>query len=151
LPIDLLDDRGMGSVAFLLSFRTGSGVAQILGHRLSRYNFKYQGPQFISPLFLKWEEESEPVPVFDSDIHGYHGEMDSSAKLRGDGPAEEFTCSACGRGAFSVSVQFDYGGGCYDLVEDEPDLDVQDYFQNIMVEGRCLGCSLASGVLDMNL
>ncbi len=141
----------MDSVSFLLSSQTGSGVGQVLGHRLSRYNSEYQGSEFVSPLFLKWEGESEPIPFFDSDVHGYHGEMDSSAKIRGDGPVEVFLCPACGRSDFSVCIQFDYGGGSHDLFEDEPDLDVQDYFQNIMVEGRCLDCSLASRVLDMDV
>ena len=150
-PAGLLEDRDMDSVAFRLTPHAGPSLAQVLGHKLSRYNLDYDGGEFISPLSLLWSGASAPAPVFDSDVHGYHGEMESSAKLRGDGPPEAFSCPACGGGVFHVSVQFDYGEACHDLAEDEPDLAVEDYFQNIMVDGLCIGCGKISRVLDMDV
>jgi hypothetical protein len=150
-PIDLLEDRDSESVAFRLSSHSGRDSAQVLGYKLSRYNQEFSGIDFISPLFLQWVGESDAVEIFDSDLHGYHGEMDSSAKYRGEGPSELFSCPACGRGEFSVSVQFDYGEGCHDLVEDEPDLAIENYFQNFMVDGRCTHCGRIARILDMDL
>lgn len=148
---ELLEDRGRDSVAFQISSLDGPDIAQVLGYRLSRYNPDHDGVEFISPLSLSWPEATEPTPIFDSNIHGYHGEMGSSAKLRGVGPPELFACPACRGERFRVSVQFDYGEACRHLAEDEPELAVEDYYDNIMVDGECAGCGRNSRILDMDL
>jgi hypothetical protein len=77
--------------------------------------------------------------------------MDSSAKLHGEGAPLSFECPACQGNEFVVSVQFDYSDACNDLVEDEPDIDVENYFCNFIVTGKCHGCGTVSRVLDMDL
>ena len=84
--------------------------------------------------------------IFDSDLHGYHGEMQSSAKLHGEGEAKPFTCPHCGGKLFKVSVQFDYWDACNDLWEDEPEIKIEDYFCNLIVEGECATCRHASRI-----
>jgi hypothetical protein len=150
-PVDPLEDRGFDSITFRLSSIDGQVTAEILGHSLSRYNPDYHGDELISPLFLSWKGRTDQVPLFDSDVHGYHGEMGDSAKLRGDGPPNGFRCPNCSGSEFTVSVQFDYGEACHDLAEDDPDLAVEDYFQNILVGGQCMNCDVATRVLDMDL
>ena len=105
----------------------------------------------MSPLLLTLVDEPQPTPIFDSAIHGYHGELGCSAKFRGSGLPEAFSCPTCSGSLFVVTVQFDYGGGCHDLVEDEPDLPVEDYFQNVLLRGRCVRCGRDSDILDMDL
>ena len=127
-------------------------VAEILGYDLSDYNRDYDGPvEFISPLALRWKGLKEAGVLFDSDIHGYHGELRASAKLRGNGETKTFVCPACGISLFGVSVQFDYPGACEDLWDDEPDLPIQDYFSNIVIQGTCVECGEEAVVLDMDV
>ncbi len=147
-----IDRRDCTVVAFALSQKgVANDFAKILGYPLVDYNPDCRNdPDFISPLILLWPDGTENL-VFDSDLHGYHGEMDSSAKLHGKGPPKEFKCPECNHNEFQVVVQFDYWDACDDLWEDEPELAVQDYFCNIIFAGRCLRCGTRTNVLDMDL
>lgn len=147
-----IDERGSELVAFsLLQKATGQRSAAILGYPLADYNPACAGdPDFISPLSLVWPDGSTS-PVFDSEIHGYHGEMGSSAKLRGEGEPQRFRCPACGHDSFEVDVQFDYLDAVEDLREDEPDLPIQDYFCNVIFAATCLECGERTNALDMDL
>ena len=151
-PTDAIDARDCAVAAFALSQKgTSEAVAGIVGFPLGDYNPDCKDdPDFISPLILRWPDTTENV-IFDSDIHGYHGEMQSSAKLRGKGTPKEFTCLKCGHERFNVVIQFDYWDACDDLWEDEPDLPIQDYFCNIMIAGHCFNCGNRNAVLDMDL
>jgi len=151
-PTSAIDRRDCTVAAFALSQKgTSEGAAGILGFPLGDYNPDCKDdPDFISPLTLRWPDATENV-IFDSDIHGYHGEMQSSAKLHGEGTPRAFTCQQCGHGQFNVVVQFDYWDACDDLCEDEPDLPIQDYFCNIMIAGKCVNCGTHNAVLDMDL
>jgi len=147
-PIDaMLDDRGPDAVTFRIS-RGTHGSCNVLGYSLSDYNAKYDGPiEFISPLNLRWPD-GQSTCIFDSDIHGYHGEMDSSAKLRGSGGDAAFKCTECGGDFFIVDVQLNY----YDDLFDEFDAsEISDYFHNIIVYGTCNACSHRNPILDMDL
>ncbi len=124
--------------------------AQVLGYPLSDYNPSYLGREFISPLSLRWPEAGDVV-VFDSATHGWHGEMNSSAKLRGVGRPQLYGCGECAGEEFSVTAQFDYWDACLDMWADEPEIDIENYFCNIAVVGRCLQCGLDQTILDMDL
>ena len=151
--IEPFAERGDVAAAYSLSRSVSAEtVAEILGFDLSDYNRDYAGPvEFISPLALRWKGTKESDIVFDSDIHGYHGELQASAKLRGDGEPKTFVCPACGNSLFGVSMQFDYSGACEDLRDDEPDLPIQDYFSNIVIRGMCVECGAEAVVLDMDV
>lgn len=148
----LIDVRDCTATAFLLSqIGSGAATAQILGFPLADYNPACEGdPDFIGPLTLRWLDATEAC-VFDSDIHGYHGEMASSPKLRGTGIPKMFACGNCGKDKFSVKVQFDYWDACDDLLEDEPEIPAENYFCNIIVVGVCADCGTINEVLDMDL
>lgn len=147
-PIDaMLDDRGPDAVTFRISHGTDESC-NVLGYNLSDYNTGYDGPiEFISPLNLRWPD-GQSTCIFDSDIHGYHGEMDSSAKLRGSGDAAAFKCTECGGDFFIVDVQFNYYDDLFD--EFEPP-EISDYFHNIIIHGTCTACSHRNPILDMDL
>jgi hypothetical protein len=149
LPVD---DAAYVSTAFLLSQKTtGDTRAQVLGYPLSDYNPACSGdPDFISPLTLRWTDGNEDT-VFDSDQHGYHGEMDASAKYHGEGSPQPFKCGKCGNSTFAVSVRFDYWDACEDLLEDDPEIAVQDYFCNIIFSGKCSACVSDCEILNMDL
>jgi hypothetical protein len=147
-----LDERDCVVTAFSLSSNSGSdATCRVLGYPLADYNPDCKDdPDFVGPLNLRWDDDSETC-IFDSDIHGYHGEMNSSAKIRGDGLAQIYKCQKCGHDRFRVSVQFDYWDACDDLLGDEPELPVQDYFCNVIVAGTCASCGGVNRILDMDL
>jgi hypothetical protein len=144
--------RDCAVTAFVLGPKTlGEDAAQVLGYPLGDCNPSCKDdPDFTSPLTLHWSDGTESC-VFDSEIHGYHGEMDSSAKLRGVGAPRAFACGKCGHDRFRVTAQFDYWDACDDLLDDEPDLPAQDYFCNIMIFGACASCGHVNRILDMDL
>jgi len=147
-PIDaMLDDRGPAAVTFRIS-RDAQESCIVLGFDLSDYNADYDGPiEFISPLNLRWPD-GQLTCIFDSDVHGYHGEMDSSAKLRGSGDPATFNCAECGEASMIVDVQLNY----YDDLFDEFDpSEVSDYFHNIIIYGTCTTCAHRNPILDMDL
>lgn len=147
-----LEERDCAVVSFSLAPRSGGEAAcRVLGYPLADYNPSCKGrTDFVSPLSLRWDDESE-ARVYDSDIHGYHGEMDSATKIRGTGNAKIYKCSMCGHDHFHITVQFDYWDACVDLLEDEPDLPVEDYFCNVIFAGYCVNCGLMNRILDMDL
>lgn len=147
-----LDERDCVVTAFSLAPKSaGEATCRVLGYPLADYNPDCKDdPDFIGPLNLRWNDDTETC-VFDSDIHGYHGEMDSSAKIRGIGNAKIYKCSKCSHDQFSVTVQFDYWDACDDLLEDEPELPVQDYFCNVIFAGTCTKCGYVNRILDMDL
>ena len=123
----------------------------MLGHPLDQLNPVYTETNFVSPLYLQFPSTPNPALVFDSAIHGYHGELGESAKLRGSGPPATFYCPECRGEQFTISVQFDYDGGCSDLAEDEPGIAIENYFRNVLFQGQCLRCERVWSVLDMDL
>ena len=96
-PRDVIASRDCVATAFGLRQKGGTAdTAQVLGYLLADYNSDCEGPtEFIGPLSLRWPDSTVDL-VFDSDLHGYHGEMDASAKLRGVGEAKAFACTQCG-------------------------------------------------------
>lgn len=140
------------ATAFTLASQLdGALEAQVLGHPLAAYNPNCgDNSSFISPLHLKWSNGSE-ICVFDSQIHGYHGEMNASAKFRGSGLPKVYLCCDCNHDWFHISLQLDYWDACDDLLEDEPDLPIQDYFCRFVFVGKCLQCEKVNTILDMDL
>lgn len=51
----------------------------------------------------------------------------------------------------SMNAQFDHWDACDDLLENEVDLPVQDYFRNILFLGVCAICGNVNRILDMDL
>lgn len=140
------------STAFSLTSSSDiAAEAQVLGYPLVNYNSNcVDDLSFVSPLCLRWPDISE-VCVFDSQIHGYHGEMGASAKFSGSGLPTVFLCSDCGYDWFYISVQLDYWDACNDLLANEPDLPIQEYFCRAAFMGKCIQCGNVNTILDMDL
>jgi hypothetical protein len=149
--VALIEDRNCDAVAYQLTSKDGHTVAKVLGFPLRDFNPGYRGLEFVSPLYLSWDNGKKPVLVFDSDTHGYHGEMESAASYRGKGEPRAFECTDCKCNDFSVFSQFDYWDACNDLWEEEPDLPIENYFCKIMINGICTACHKTSRILDMDL
>ncbi|MCA9103665.1 MAG: hypothetical protein KDA63_21075 [Planctomycetales bacterium] len=149
--IEAIQSRDCSVRAFKIS-RSTHRVAKVLGFPLADYNSAcLDNHEFISPLSLGWPDGTTTL-IFDSAIHGYHGEMDSSAKLRGVGTPKRFRCGQCGHDGFLVSIQFDYWEACEDLVEDDDDeIAIEDYFCNVIIAGKCENCGTRNPILDMEV
>ena len=146
----VIEERGIIHLSFALQSHSGAVKAQIFGHKLSSYNSRYKGEEFISPIRLQWPGESSEL-IFDSECHGYHGMLQSSAKLRGRGDAVSFVCPACAAQTFEVRVQFDYMDGVFDICTEELNIDFENYFSNFLLVADCEGCGKRSVVTDMDL
>ena len=125
-------------------------VARILGYTLSELKPLYEGSAFMSPISLQWPDDTV-VPLFDSQIDGYHGERDAAGKIRGSGEPKAYACPHCDARTFEVVVKFDYAGGCCDLMEDKPDLEIENYFTGISISGKCHDCGRMSNAVAMCL
>ena len=66
--------------------------------------------------------------------------MNVSAKFRGSGLPKVYLCSDCDHDWFHVLLQLNYWDACDELLEDEPDLPIQDYFCRAVFVGKCLQC-----------
>lgn len=127
-------------------------AARVLGYNLQDYNAAYEGNlSFISPITLEWRDSLHRTLIFDSHIHGYHGEMNGSAKLRGTGEPVAFKCLQCGGDFFTLQVQFGYYDAVYDLWEDEPEIDIENYFCFFTLTGSCIACAQKAVITAMDL
>ncbi len=82
---------------------------------------------------------TEPSLLFDTAVHGYHGELGHSAHRRGEGLGTRRCCEKCKGEWFHIRITFDYHQ-VDDLADEAPDFPVQDYFVGIIVTGSCAGC-----------
>lgn len=109
---------GYGCVVtvFNLSHKSmDTAVARVLGYPLSDYNPACKGHgDFISPLILRWPDGSEACG-FDSNLHGYHGEMQASAKLRGEGPKKNLAAAHVVRAMNCQTRIYKWGAEPYEL------------------------------------
>ena len=77
----------------------------VLGHDLRKLTPNCTGDLFfVSPILVRTADSSKSEWIFDSDVHGYHGEMQSSAKIRGSGQPEQFICKGCHGTTFLVTA-----------------------------------------------
>jgi hypothetical protein len=140
------------SVAYQLLCSCGSKVGRVLGHSLAQYNEKYQGPlTFISPLAFGCGKCNLRTEIIDTDIHGWHGEVDYSAVYRGKGRRQPFPCPRCGEQEFSVVVTFVHNGESLSYSEDQLPMARQDGFNGFQLHGTCQGCKQVTFIAGFDL
>jgi hypothetical protein len=140
------------TIRFRLSSATGESAGTLFGYSLARLDSDYSGDlEFVSPLSVVWAGTDRPALLLDTNVHGYHGEMDASSKLRGEGEPEAFVCSSCRGSQFRFEVRLHYWGAAYDLWEDEPELPVQDYFNLFTLIATCNSCRRKHTASDLDL
>jgi hypothetical protein len=144
---DMLEDRGTDFVTFRLS-NDGATDCRVIGHDLNYDDESHAGPlEYVSPITLQWKCGSQ-TQIFDSEIHGYSGEMESSAKIHRVGAESPYKCNKCETAEFVVDVQFNYHDDLFDEFEAH---EVSNYFNNIIIRGTCSNCSNACCIVDMDL
>ena len=152
-----IDESPGGSAVDRINFKLlPDGVdpeCWVFGYDLRQLNERYTVDlTFVSPLYLQRTCDSEQSLILDTDVHGYHGELKSSAKLRGTGAPELYSCGACSGDRFFVQVTFDYASAAQDLWDDEPDIPIEDYFTGFTLTGSCVNCgSSAACMAELDL
>ena len=126
----------------------GSDVGRLLGHRLEKLNASYKGDLFVSPLAFECSACNRLTELLDTDIHGYHAEVEKleggtgSAKLRGTGPRTKYVCPSCQESSFRMVVGFVYWD--FDIIEDESHLPAQEFFNEFLLYCTCVNCGRLS-------
>ena len=125
---------------------------RVFGYDLRRLNERRTGDgTFVSPLFLHRARDPERTLILDTDVHGYHGELSSSAKLRGTGAPQLYSCRACSEDRFFVQVTLDYAPAVQDLWDEETDIAIQDYFTGFTLTGTCANCGHPASIVELDL
>jgi hypothetical protein len=94
--------------------------------------------------------------LLDTDRHGYHAEVArlegdelGSAKTKGEGPRTYFPCPHCGAKQFKLTVAFCYWQAAFDLFLDEPELPIEDFFNEFELRGTCERCGTSILMTDL--
>ena len=150
-----LIERSLGTfdvtLAFSLACDCGADSGAFLGYPLSALSPEYDGTMLVGPLSFRCRGCDANLTVIDTDTDGYHGMMDSSATYSGSGTPSVFCCLSCGSDILRPLVAFGYGGAVFDLDEDEPGIDFENYFMGFAAYGQCLNCNAESEVMVCDL
>lgn len=104
---------------------------------------------FLSPIVLECAACKKTTELFDTDKHGYDGELGhGSASARAEGDRVVFECPKCGREPFSIFVRFELPDDLFD--GDFPEFvgREQDLFTWFFVLGTCAKCSQLKDIAD---
>jgi len=150
-----LIERSLGTfdvtLAYSLACECGSDSGVLLGYPLSSLSPDYDGEMFVGPLTFRCRGCDSSVIVIDTNTDGYHGMMDSAATYRGSGDSSAFACLSCGSDVLRPFVAFGYGDAVFDLDEDEPGIDYENYFMGFAAYGQCASCNTESEVMVCDL
>jgi hypothetical protein len=139
-------------VRFRLAALSGNAVGRLYGHDLRGVNPEYEGAVlFVSPLSIQWSDGDHPQQLLDTDTHGYHGELGSSAKIRGTGEPATFACVSCGATEFAFEAEFHYWDETIDQWVEDPGWAAQDYFSVFTLHVRCGQCGATSEASALDL
>jgi hypothetical protein len=131
-----------------LACKCGCDTGRLGGHRLEKLNPNYKGPLLVSPLAFQCAACSQVTELLNTDIHGYHAEVGKleggtgSSKLCGSGPRSGHTCPSCQKNVFRMVAGFVYWD--FDIIEDEPELPAQEFFNVFLLYCTCANCGQIS-------
>jgi hypothetical protein len=131
-----------------LACQCGSESGRLLGHRLDSLSSSYRGDLLVGPLGFECSACGSVTELLDTDVHGYHAEVGKleggigSTKIRGTGPRTAHACPACGRDSFGMVAGFVYWH--FDLIEDEPHLPAEEFFNVFLLYCTCAACGHVS-------
>lgn len=142
LLLDWVDKRikPLNEVAVAFDVRHPAGAqCKVHRHLLDDY--------YMSPVHLSWRADAASAPTapaicFDSDVHGYDAEVEPRGvhtHKRGDGVGPPARCPLCGGEWHYLRAIIDYAA-CSDLADEPHDWPVQNYFQVLVLETRCVNC-----------
>jgi hypothetical protein len=124
---------------------------------LEDYHDDYEGPlELISPLAFKCGNCDRTAELLDTDVHGYHADIDlragtsgGSCKMRGTGDCGDrlaFPCPNCNSDVFSIIVGFVFWNA--DELAEEFDDRWEDLFNVFLLYSSCLKCGTTSRPAD---
>lgn len=131
-----------------LACSCGGDAGRLVGHRLAKLNPGYKGDLLVSPLAFECSACNRVTELLDTDLHGYHAEVGKlegeigSAKLRGTGARTAYACPGCAKTSFRMVVGFVYWD--FDIIEDEPHLPAQEFFNVFLLYCTCVNCGRRS-------
>lgn len=140
-----------GCVGYSLSGLHGETTGRLLGFDLRSFNKKITDLRLVPPLFVQWTEAEPAVLIFDSNIHGYHGELGASAVFRGSGDPIRFRCGDCGAELFQPSFIACYPDDLDELIAEDANIRLEDYFEALTVKGLCAACGRDQVVANLSL
>jgi hypothetical protein len=143
--------RDQAPTTFRLTCRCGCQKGNLLGYPLSSFKPEFTGSEFVGPLAFRCTKCRNTTEIIDTKIHGYDGEIGSSATIRGKGKRASFQCGKCKTEEMGVTVHFQYDGGEMDLKDDDPSIDVQDFFGWFDAQGKCANCQEEFSIASIEL
>jgi hypothetical protein len=134
--------------------KCGGAIGRLLGHSLKVFNSEYDGPLLlISPLAFQCASCERPTELLDTDIHGYHADLDlregttgRSCKFRGSGERLAFPCPACSADLFTIVVGFVFWDA--EELEEEFEDRWEDLFNVFLCYTSCVKCGAMSRPAD---
>jgi hypothetical protein len=141
---------------YKLTCKCGNDSGKILGHLLRDYNLSLSkdDDSFITPLGFQCLKCNTITEILDTDIHGYHAESAKieggigSAKYRGVGQRTLHICPKCFSTNFkNIIVGFVYWD--FDVMIDEPDLPIQEFFNVFLFYVTCQSCGHISKPVNL--
>jgi hypothetical protein len=134
----VFDDLGYFEVACIC----GSKSWHVLG-------YPDQINAFICPLSLKCAQCGHTALLFDIAKHGYDSECENGCySLRGDGDAENLSCSHCNGITFEVFPRFSYQIGPIEEMSPEALSHIEDFFDGFGLVVRCTKCGKIESPVD---
>ena len=137
-----------------LRCKCGHDNGNLLGYSLADYNTDYGGDLLlVSPLAFRCNQCNATTELLDTDIHGYHADIDireglsgGAVKIRGTGDRQPFPCPKCNNDVFSIVVGFVFWNA--DELADEFDDRWEDLFNVFLCHTTCRECGHVSTPTD---
>jgi hypothetical protein len=143
-------DGAFWNTSYAIGCVCGSSIYQVLGYPIEDYNPKCKGNRmFISPLSTVCVSCGQQTELLNTDIHGYHGEIDASAKYTGSGPQAKHHCANCNCTDFdnlTVILAYDYNS----LDKLDEGLKAEDYFRDFTLNGTCTQCKRSGLITSLD-
>lgn len=132
----------------------GHDKGNLLGYSLADYNTDYDGElSLVSPLAFRCSQCNTTTELLDTDIHGYHADIDiregssgGAVKIRGTGDRQSFPCPKWKHDVFSVVVAFVFWNA--DELAEEFDDRWEDLFNVFLCHTTCCQCGYVSTPTD---
>jgi len=124
----------------------GGEKGRLLGFSLNDFNPEYDGPLLlVSPLAFECAACMERTAFLDTDIHGYHADIDrragirgGSCKIRGSGEPTAFLCPGCANNQFTLVTAFVFWNA--DALAEEFEHRCEDLFNVFLCYASCCRC-----------
>jgi len=140
-------------VKFQLECNCGAAIFKVHGFPLPGRTYPSED-SIAGPISLECHVCKRINQVFNPEVHGYNGELDSLHGMESAGKIDSaeplvFQCSKCEEMKQSIAVSL-----IYSIPDEEMDGDVelaqrpQDFFTTFSLYGRCMTCEYVSMVTD---